>query len=54
MVPNLNYQTELKLVHLVTKDSSFEISLLIEIDYYWQTVQDEIVWGGPVSVMSKN
>ncbi|XP_063408858.1 uncharacterized protein LOC134692334 [Mytilus trossulus] len=50
----LNYLRGLKLAHLVTQDESFEISLLIGADYYWDLVEDEVIRGnGPTAVRSK-
>ncbi|XP_065902524.1 uncharacterized protein [Dysidea avara] len=44
----------LQLANPVTKDSMFEISLLIGADYYWQFVGDHIVRGeGPTAMQSK-
>ena len=41
----------LQLANPVTKDSMFEISLLIGADYYWQFVGDHIVRGeGPTAM----
>ena len=42
IVPNLQYLKGLKLAHPVTANEQFDISLLIGVDYYWQTVQDEV------------
>jgi hypothetical protein len=36
------------------KDESFDITLLIGDDYYWQIVQDKVIRGnGPTAVKSK-
>lgn len=44
----------LQLANPVTRDSKFEISLLIGADYYWQFVGDHIVRGeGPIAMQSK-
>jgi len=44
----------LQLANPVTKDSKFDISLLIGADYYWQFVGDHIVRGeGPFAMQSK-
>ncbi|XP_071135358.1 uncharacterized protein [Mytilus edulis] len=50
----LNYLRGLKLAHPVTQEESFEISLLIGADYYWDLVENEVVRGnGPTAVKSK-
>ncbi|XP_063427242.1 uncharacterized protein LOC134710774 [Mytilus trossulus] len=50
----LNYLRGLKLAHPVTQEESFEISLLIGADYYWDLVEDEVIRGnGPNAVRSK-
>ncbi|XP_076072041.1 uncharacterized protein LOC143043745 [Mytilus galloprovincialis] len=50
----LNYLRGLKLAHPVTQEESFEISLLIGADYYWDLVEDEVIRGnGPTAVRSK-
>ena len=42
------------LAHTVTGDENFNISVLIGADYYWDFVQDHVVWGpGPTAVQSK-
>ena len=50
-VPHLN---GLQLVHPITENENFEISVLIGADYYWSFVQDHIVRGnGPTAVESR-
>ena len=44
----------LKLAHPVTSNESFEISLLIGADHYWDIVEDRIIRGnGPTAMQSK-
>ena len=44
----------LKLAYPITKQESFEIELLIGVDYYWDIVEDCIVRGnGPTAVKSE-
>ncbi|XP_063427239.1 uncharacterized protein LOC134710772 [Mytilus trossulus] len=51
---DMNYLKGLRLAHPVTKEDSFEISLLIGADYYWDFIEDEIIRGdGPTAVRSK-
>lgn len=51
---NLPYLKDLKLAHPVNNADSFEISLLIGADYYWDIVQDHVIRGnGPTAVASK-
>ena len=51
---SLSYLHGLKLAHPVNADETFEISLLIGADYYWQIVGDEVVRGdGPTAVSSR-
>ena len=50
----LSHLRGLKLAHTVTQEESFEISLLIGADYYWDLVENEVVRGnGPTAVKSK-
>ena len=51
----LPYLRDLTLAHPIMKrDSQFDISLLIGVDYYWKIVEDDIVRGdGPTAVQSK-
>ncbi|XP_071124079.1 uncharacterized protein [Mytilus edulis] len=52
--PNLPYLKDLKLAHLANNADSFEITLLIGADYYWDIVQDHVIRGnGPTAVASK-
>ena len=47
-VPHLK---SLQLVHPVTENENFEISVLIGADYYWSFVQDHVIRGdGPTAV----
>ncbi|XP_063416141.1 uncharacterized protein LOC134697785 [Mytilus trossulus] len=51
---NSNYLQDLKLAHPVTQQDTFEISLLIGADFYWEIVEDKVVRGnGPTAVKSK-
>ncbi|XP_063447017.1 uncharacterized protein LOC134726541 [Mytilus trossulus] len=51
---NLPYLKNLKLAHPANNADSFEISLLIGADYYWDIVQDHVIRGnGPTAVASK-
>ena len=53
-IENYPYLRDLKLAHPVTDNESFEISLLIGADYYWDIVQDHIIRGnGPTAMQSK-
>jgi len=53
-VTDLQYLRGLRLAHPVTMDDTFEISLLIGADFYWQIVGDETVrGGGPTAVNSR-
>ncbi|XP_070546926.1 uncharacterized protein [Ptychodera flava] len=48
------HKTGLKLAHPPSDAESFEISLLIGTDYYWDFIEDDIVQGpGPTAVLSK-
>ena len=48
------YHCGLSLAHTVGKNNDFEISLLIGADFYWNIVQDKIIWGnGPTAMESK-
>lgn len=50
----LPYLQALPPAHPVTNDENFRISILIGADYYWQFMQDRIVWGdGPTAVESR-
>ena len=49
-----DYIRGLKLAHPITQQDSFEISLLIGADYYWDIVEDHVIRGnGPTAVKSK-
>ncbi|XP_071132834.1 uncharacterized protein [Mytilus edulis] len=51
---NNNYLKGLKLAHPVTQQDTFEISLLIGADFYWEIIEDKVVRGnGPIAVKSK-
>ena len=53
-IGNYPYLQDLKLAHQVTDNESFEISLLIGADHYWDIVQDHIIRGnGPTAMQSK-
>lgn len=42
------------LAHLGTSDSTFQISMLIGADFYWDIVEDHVIRGnGPTAVKSK-
>ena len=44
----------LKLAQPLSEDNSFEISLLIGADHYWDVIKDDIVRGdGPTAMSSK-
>ncbi|XP_063408992.1 uncharacterized protein LOC134692470 [Mytilus trossulus] len=48
------YLRGLKLAHTMTQQDSFDISLLVGADHYWDIVEDHIVRGnGPTAVKSK-
>ena len=48
------YIQGLRLAHLISEDDTFEISVLIGADYYWDFVEDEVIRGnGPTPVKSK-
>ena len=50
---DISYLKDIPLAHPVTSDKNFGISVLIGADFYWQFVQDHIVWGqGPTAVQS--
>jgi len=50
----LPYLNGLNLAHRVTSDTSFQISLLVGADHYWDFVEDRVVRGnGPTAVKSK-
>jgi len=51
---NLSYLKGLQLAHPVTRSNSFEISLLIGANHYWDFVGDHTVCGnGPTAISSK-
>ncbi|XP_070556469.1 uncharacterized protein [Ptychodera flava] len=51
---NVPYLRELTLAHPVSDATSFEISVLIGADYYWDFVEDRVIRGsGPTAVSSK-
>ena len=53
-VVQLPYLRELPLAHPVTTDENFKISLLIGVDHYRDTVEDNIIRGnGPTAMASK-
>ncbi|XP_053407993.1 uncharacterized protein LOC123531067 [Mercenaria mercenaria] len=53
-VSSLPYLRDLKLAHPVTDDDTFDISLVIGADKYWDIVENEVVRGcGPTAVKSK-
>ena len=53
-IENYHYLQDLKRAHPVTDNESFEISLLIGADHYWDIVQDHISRGnGPTAMQSK-
>ena len=53
-IENYPYLQDLKLAHPVTDNESFEISLLIGADHYWDIVQDHIICGnGPATMQFK-
>lgn len=48
------YLRGLKLAHTMTEQDSFDISLLVGADHYWDIIEDHIVRGnGPTAVKSK-
>ncbi|XP_063420781.1 uncharacterized protein LOC134705998 [Mytilus trossulus] len=50
----LHYFKGLKLAHPLSEDNSFDISLLIGADHYWDVIKDDIVRGdGPTAMNSK-
>ncbi|VDI32537.1 Hypothetical predicted protein [Mytilus galloprovincialis] len=50
----LHYLHGLSLAHPVTDAESFELTLLIGADFYWNIVQDKVIRGnGPTAVSSK-
>ena len=54
MVTTLPYLRGLKLAHPLTDDESFNISLLIGADKYWEIVGNQVIRGnGPTAVQSK-
>nr|XP_006822848.1 PREDICTED: uncharacterized protein LOC102809068 [Saccoglossus kowalevskii] len=51
---NLPHLRGLKLAHPVPKADSFQISVLIGADYYWDFIEDHVIRGpGPTAVWSK-
>ena len=51
---DLTHLRRLKLAHPITSDQSFDVSLLIGADHYWDLVEDHVVRGhGPTAVASK-
>ena len=42
----------LPLAHPVTMAENFEISLLVGADFYWDLVEDHIIWGDAPTAMS--
>ena len=53
-VEDLPHLRGLKLAHLITSHESFDISLLISEDQYWDLVEDHVIHGpGPTAVDSK-
>ncbi|XP_006812892.1 uncharacterized protein LOC102807089 [Saccoglossus kowalevskii] len=53
-VLNLPHLRGLRLAHPASSSDSFEVSLLIGADYYWNFVGDDIIRGpGPTAVMSE-
>lgn len=53
-IAKLPHLKGLKLAHPVSADETFEVSLLIGADHYWDIVQDKVVRGnGPTAVKSK-
>ncbi|XP_069138142.1 uncharacterized protein [Argopecten irradians] len=53
-IAKLPHLKGLKLAHPVSADETFEVSLLIGADHYWDIVQDKVVRGkGPIAVKSK-
>ena len=53
-VQDLPYLRGLRLAHPITSEESFEVSLLIGADHYWDLVEDHVIRGrGPTAVASK-
>ena len=53
-VQDLPYLRGLRLAHPITSEESFEVSLLIGTDHYWDLVEDHVIRGrGPTAVASK-
>ena len=51
---DLTHLRGLKLAHPITSDQSFDVSLLIGADHYWDLVEDHVIRGhGPTAVASK-
>ncbi|XP_052105802.1 uncharacterized protein LOC127738554 [Mytilus californianus] len=51
---NMDYLKGLRFAHPVTQYDSFEISLLIGAEYYWNFIEDEVIRGDvPIAVKSK-
>jgi len=54
IVAGMTHLTGLRLAHPVDSQESFEISLLIGADFYWEVVLDKIIRGdGPTAVQSR-
>ena len=53
-VEDLPHLRGLTLAHPITSDESFDVSLLIGADHYWDLVEDHVIRGpGPTAVTSK-
>jgi hypothetical protein len=53
-IKHLKYLQGLKLAHPFSMDTTFDISLLVGADFYWQIVGDKIIRGdGPTAVSSR-
>lgn len=53
-IGDLPHLRGLKLAHPITSDESFEVSLLIGADHYWDLIEDHVIRGhGPTAVASK-
>ena len=52
-VIKIPYLKDLHLVHPVTDDDNFELTVLVGADYYWTFVQDQVIRGNaPTAVKS--
>lgn len=52
-VTDLPHLRGLRLAHPITSDESFEVSLLIGADHYWDLVEDHVICAhGPTAVAS--